>query len=41
MAVIFELDDGGQIADQKGCHRHSSPHQVGERDGKGVDLLTA
>ena len=41
MAVIFELDDGGQIADQQGCHPQSSPHQVGERDGKGVDLLTA
>jgi len=41
MAVIFELDDGGQIADQQGCHPQSSPHQVDEQDGKGVDLLTA
>jgi len=41
MAIIFELDDGGQIADQQCCHRHSSPHQVDEQDGKGVDLLTA
>jgi len=37
MAVIFELDEFGQIADQQGCH----PHQVGEQDGNGVDLLTA
>jgi len=36
MAIIFELDDGGQIADQQGCHP-----QVDEKDGKGVDLLTA
>jgi len=41
MAVIFELDEFGQIADQQGCHPHSSLHQVDEQDGNGVDLLTA
>jgi len=41
MAVIFELDEFGQIADQQGCHPPSSHHQVDEQDGKGVDLLTA
>jgi len=41
MAVIFELEEFGQIADQQGCHPQSSHHQVGEQDGKRVDLLTA